>query len=987
MRPTDPQSQRNESELNPNPLRDEEFGRLEDQPEVIASMPTEPFHTNGLGNNGNGINNGSGSNGSSVPDSNAPSSNVPGDYYEADVASPQNALVALGSPEAPSGFRVRVTGDAPPVDPAQDALIMAFEYDRQRSEWWRRRRLGMIGLPAAALVCLVLGVICTLLQIAASGLFLWLTLILLLATVAFGVYCWLTLPRVVSFGRAYRRLVSVPLGQGGLTWCDAAVMSPNFPALRDSFFTLYQESHDLSAHTQPENNAADTERKKQAINDLKALLKTLPSSLEKMPTPFINRDNTGVLDRVDLEPLSWNDVGDLALRSVPLGMQHLNTPLELQRLARDVEAYSHMKAQGAETSLVQVKEEQLNAPLHNQIATRVSENFSQVGSEVDRWRERASRERGFHAGIQSRYREAEDQVQLGYDRTNLMLEEEIQPATQQLLADAGFYKDQVEQFYQAQREIVESRRDMALDKLERERSDLESDLEERLDEQAMLEAEFKSLNDQRLRLETSTDNRFNSLKTQMADLVRRSYALPPIPHFRSDYPEEPLVSNAEECVKQLAALRAETRLATTSVNNALNRFARISFDPLDELGQLEAQISASSKWQATRFLGSLINFRQSGQLLALAAEVSDAVSVYLDTTTEFENLNRRWCGLEASIRTLGLSSSAGRLQEAQEYLLGLAQVTASLHSSLQSAPHNPEMARPSTFQNIYDQAAGLQRELEELGALAGSITHTEERLSDLSEEITHLQEQLRQNMEETEEVRTDASVKLYEISQKQKQILEKLEDLKKERLSRIRAHVDDFSREKTSVSKTLRTGATELASLGDTADRILNKHISRGDYLLEQARRTHYGLENSIAGIVRDFEQSILPERHLSAPGELFVPVWYFQFRERPRWRVHMVGFASCYTAIERTELLPGEPVGPAGLKMRSSFWRFMLSPREATYYQLREEPHLTSLIGAQNLDYPAGKVDLSTDWLEKLTEGGWYSRWLVRLIKIGLRQ
>lgn len=943
MVPIDPQAQPSGADSNSGGFRDEEFGRVHEQPW---------------------------SNGKSMP-------------YAGPPTPESGALVAVGPSIAPAGFRVKLTGDTLVGDAAQDATVLAYEYERRRAEWWRRRRLGLIGLPSLALIALVVSLMGSILNQGWAGLFFWLMILLLVGWVAFAVYCWLTLPRVISFGRIYRRLVSVPLSRNGMIWCDASVTAPNFLAMRDSFFTLYQESYEMGTRAQPTNNAEDTERKKQTLNDLSDLINPLLTAQpENLPTPFIHRDRTRVLDRVELEELGQADIADLALSSLPLGMQHLNTPLDMKDLAFGVEAYSTMKAEGTETALMKVSDDAAAAPLHRQIAVRVSENFSLVGAEVERWRERADRERAFHGGLLARYKEAEDQVRLGYERTALTLEEEIHGPTAQLVADATFYHEQIENFYLAQRQVIESRRDSALTKLEREKTALERVLDERSDEQALLQAEFKGLNDQRLRLENSTDSRFASLKSQLSDLTRRSYSLPAVPHFRSDFPEEPSALTTEESSQQLAELRAETRLAINAVNNSLNRFARVRLDPLDELGQLETQISAGSKWQATTFLGNLINFKQSGQLLALAGEVSEAVGVYLDTATDYERLNRRWCSLEASIRTLGLSASYNnRLQEAQEYLLGLSQVAGSLHSSLLSAPHSPEMARPATFQNIYDQAAGLQRELEELGGLAGSITRTEDQLTTLAEEIGQLRSDLEQNKTETEQIKTDASVKLYELSQKLKSIHEKLEELKTKRLKLIRGHVDDLADEKDATIKQLRAGANELGDVANTADKILRRHIGRADRMLDDARRLHRGLESTIATIVRDFEESILRDRYLQAPSELFVPVWYFQFQERPLWKQRVLGFASCYTGVE---LVPISQTVPEinVRKERASLWRFISSTKPATFYRLHEDNELASLVGAQELDYPAGRVDIDTGWLEKLASDGWMSGWLVKLIK-----
>ncbi len=954
MTPIDPYADRPGASANQGGIRDEEFGRLNGQPNVPPNIP--PYPAPG-----------------SVPYPGAPG---PG----------SNALVAVGPKIAPAGFRIKLTGEPLVGDDAQDAAVLAYEYERRRAEWWRNRRFGVIGLPSLALVGLLISIMGGLLNASWGGFFFWLTTLLVVLSVVFLVYCWLTLPKIVSFGRVYRRLVSVPLTRRGIIWCDAAVDAPNFLAMRDSFFTLYQESYEMGTRAQPDN-AEDTQRKKQTLSDLSDLITPLKTPHpENMPTPFIPRERTRVLDRLELEELGQADVADLALSSLPLGMQHFNTPLDLKDLAYGVEVYANMKAEGTETAMMKMSEDASAAPLHRQIAIKVGENFSLVGAELERWRDRADRERAFAGGLQARYKEAADQVQLGYERTALKLEEEVQAPTAQLTADATFYREQIEKYYATQRQQLETQRDAMLDDLGRELVSLERVLDERMDEQALLQAEFKGLNDQRLKLENSTDSRFASLKSQLGELVRKTYDLPAVPYFRSDFSEAPSAINAEDCSQQLAELRAETRLATTAVNNSLNRFARIRLDPLDELGRLEAQITTGSKWQATTYLGNLINFKQSGQLLALAGEVSDAVGVYRDTAADFDQLNRRWCALEASIRGLGLTAYSNRLQEAQEYLQGLSQVAGSLHSSLLSAPHSPEMARPSTFQNVYDQAAGLQRELEELGGLAGSITRTEDQLATLTEELTTLRSNIDQNKTETEHVKTDAAVRLYELSQRLKQMLEKLEEFKTARIQRIRSHIDSLAQEKDQASKTLNQGAAELNEAGITTDRLLSRHINRGDNLLEVSRRLHRGLETTITNIVRDFQESVLPDRYLEAPSELFVPVWYFQFTERPLWKPRMLGFASCYTAIDLT-VIPQTVPELAVRKERMSLWRFVATTKPATFYRMREDIDLANLVGAQELDYPAGRVDFDLKWIEKLASDAWLSRWLVRILKQAARK
>lgn len=878
------------------------------------------------------------------------------------------------------GFRVSLSDHVKVEDGLEDAAVLAYEYDRRRVEWWRLRRFGIIGFPSLALLCLVVAGFTALLGPNFSNLtstFLNLGLIFLIITIIFGLYCWATRPMVISFGRAYRRLVSLPLAHGGIVWCDAAIPTPDFQALRDSFFTLYQESHDMGAHANPIVQTGEIEHKKQTLQDLKILLKpALPDQSPEMPNPFIPREAAALLDRVRIEPLSWAELSNLEQHTLPVEMQHLNTPFELQHLSQEIENYTGMRAATVQVPADTMDQVAVATPLHSQITSRMDANFTRVASEIEQWRERAGREKNFYLGVVEQYKAAGEQAGLGYDRTALRLEEEVQPASLQLESDAGFYRQNIEEHYQGIRQEIEGQRDAALDDLNSERRAMESVIDERSDEYAMLQAEYKSFKDQRARLENSTNQRFEGLKQQLDDLTRRTYSVPNPPHFRSDYAVEPSAGTTEECLQQLAELRAETRLATSAANNALTRFARLQFEPLDELARLETQIRSSNKWQSTAYLGQLINFKQSGQLLALAGEVSEAASTYLDTAADFERLNRRWCALEVSIRSLGLAGYASRLQEAQEYLLSLSRVAGSLHSSLLSGAHSPEMARPATFQNIYDLAAGLERELDELTSLANSITFSEERLSDLGDELGQLNEQYDANTADIEKVQTDASVRLYQLSQTQKQILEKLDSLKAERLRQIRGHIDDLAAEKKALLKQHKNGENDLAEIPYATDRLLATHISGADRLLKEARQLHKGLENTISGIVHDFEESILPDRYVTTGSELLVPVWYFQFKERPTWSQRVLGFASCHVTLDL------EPSVGLGGPDQASLWKFLTSAKPATYYHLFEETQLTTLVGAHNLDYPAGQIEVSSAQIDKLVAEGWLNRWLAKTLK-----
>jgi hypothetical protein len=159
-------------------------------------------------------------------------------------------------------------------------------------------------------------------------------------------------------------------------------------------------------------------------------------------------------------------------------------------------------------------------------------------------------------------------------------------------------------------------------------------------------------------------------------------------------------------------------------------------------------------------------------------------------------------------------------------------------------------------------------------------------------------------------------------------------------------------------------------------ERLLATHIAGAERLLSDARHLHKGLETSIAGIVSEFEASILPDRLVTTGSELLVPVWYFQFKERPLWSARVLGFASCYVQLDLDPT-----VGLTGADS-STLWRFVTSPHPATYYHIFDEPQLANLIGAHNLDYPAGKIEVSTTRIDKLVTEGWLNRWLARTLK-----
>ncbi len=902
---------------------------------------------------------------------------------------------------APGLYRARITSNVALDDPLEDAAVLSYEYDRRWRRWWSKRRwVGAVLLVLPPLLLLI-GLIFSLIN-QNGGIFLWLALLSLIVLLLFGGYCWYTMPRLSAFGRVYRRLVAVPLSKEGTAWCDAAASAPDFPALRDNFFALYRDSVATGARTQPNQpeDASEDEilRKKTLVGDLSAMLAPL-LDVEAAPgnvsTPFIHSQRTACLDRLRLEGVTEAQALELAGWSIPYNNDY-GQRIRFSALARAVEEYANpellaFKVDPEADKMIMGRENQATAPLapgearaalqeadHRQVAAKMDENLELVRVETGRWQERGAREQAFFAGQLARFKESQQTVRAGYAEVEAALEAEIRPAVQQLESDADFYRRQIAFFYDKQREVIEGARDAALGKLSRELHELEGYQDERLDEQSLLQAEFKGLNDQRLRLETSTDSRFETLKNQLSQLTGRTYAVPPPPVFRSNLPVDPAATEmtTEEVLQGLAELRAESRLSINAVNSAINRYARLRFDPLDDLGQLEQELADGTKWQATRWLGNIINFRQSGQLLALAGEVSDAVGVYLDATGDFERLNGRWCNLEAAVRQLGLVSYANRLGEAQQYLVNLADVVGSLHSNLAMAPHSPEMARPATFQNLYDLAAGLQRELEELGGLAGNITRAEERLDQLAGELAELAEYIARNKDETERVTNEAANRLSEVTRKQQSLEAKLAELKDSRVEIIRGHIETFRDQSSGVMNRLDEAAEEVEQARITTDKILKKHLSRAERLLEEVQKLRRILEGTISEIVTDFEQSVVSNRMMRQPSELFVPIWFFQFLERPLWKQRMIGYATCYYSLKRFGSKTPEP------NNLSSLVSFMFKPTSSLRYKLEEDAEVMKLLNVQHLDYPAGRIILVPGTIQRLSNEGWLSPWLSRLIK-----
>jgi hypothetical protein len=848
-----------------------------------------------------------------------------------------------------------------PDDSLLDAAILHYEFDKRRRTWWETRRWILYTFALLTPLFLIVGLIALATRNSLSGLLIIgavASLVLFLLTL---LYSWWTLPRIISFGRVYRRFVGVPLERGGLVWNDPVVPPPDFPGLRDNFFALYRDSDEIGQRIRPDDDE-ETSRKKRTISELIGLIAPLRSAAStNSTTPYVQAESTISIDRCWLQPLDERELTDVFNQTLPLTPQPGQAEL-LEQLTREVEDYSSLDDRSGQAI------ESQNATIHNQIAEKVAQNLDMVASEMRRWQERAEREKVINSNVLSRFQLIESAVSEAFTKVENSLENEVRPALQRLEAESAYYRSQTQRYYSGLIEAVEYERDGTLAKLDNEHRELTSNQEERLDEQGLLQAELKRLNDQRVRLDNSTNNRFEGLKTQLTDLTERSYNLPQPPHFRSDYNELPTVQESEEVLRQLTQLRADARLGTSDVNDALNRYARLRFDPLDELGRLKQQISAGTKWQATAWLGNLINFRQSGQLLAIAGDVSEAVSVYLDFASEFERLNRQWCSLAYAVRELGATAYNNQLSDAQRHLEALETALKSLHSSLVMAPHSPEMSRPSTFQNLYDLAAGLQRELDELGSLAGSIAHTQERLSELDAELAQFEAQLAQNEAITDKTRHDFEDKLADLQRKQLAILSRLDELKAERQHRIRAHIVELNKIRENEMAKLQAGVQPLIDLNDISEKFLQKHLRLSNNLLEQANSLRQNLELTISSIVQEFERSVHSDRSLRGTSEVFVPVWYLQLNERPFWKGKIIGFASCYSGI-----YPDNPPG-------NSFWRFYLTNKPAIHFTLDEDTGLEHLVQVDGMEYPAGEIRIlpnSPDWL---VENGWVSRWLVKL-------
>ena len=913
----------------------------------------------------------------------------------------------------------------------RDAAVLAYEYEKRRLAWSRWRLPVGVGLVAVTVLALILWLLLLILGNASNGFFLWLLIIGLLLSIVFAAYCWLTLPHLTYFGRHYRRLVASPLSRG-LIWSDPSTTPPDFPSLRDTFYTLYRDSDDLSSQIKP-NMQHETERKKLLLGQLNRLLDPLiATQIQSAPTPFVLRAHADCLDRVTLVAVAAADLPAIQQLCLPsTSVEPDKAAAKYNRLALEIEDYSglytilsptsntaedqlantskvfsvgaaEMSDQGhvaqvvgpeGEVSLIEVietsdspqSEPAANQTVHQQITQSVNRNLGLVERETERWQANAEREGSFDANLLAQYKTTAQVVADGYARIMAALEQEVSPALERLTSDTEFYQSQISHAYSDQRQMFEGLRDTALAKLEREHNELWGQREEYHDEMRLAQAELHNLQTQRNQLDSSTDSRFASLKQQLHDLTNRTYSLKSPPHFHSDLNIPATTTSTEEMLHDLAELRADTRFVTRAVNKALDRYAAIRFEPLDELGHLERELANSSKWQAVGWLGNFINFRQSGQLLELASDVGNAVSGYTEAVTDFERMNQRWSSLASAIQDLGLTSYSNRLEEAQQNLNDLADVLQRLYSSLVQAPHSPEMARPSTFQTLYELSAGLRRELEELGGLAGSISHTQERVANLEAQVSEFDTRLSQNEYEDQRVRQEAATKIADLLAKQDLMQTRLTAMSQERQQKIRSHIVAFQQERDSRLDELQIGALLLKDGGEIGEKILQKHLTYTDQLLDKIHQLQQNLEHSLEYIVTEFGQSVVLERCLLGASELYVPVWLCNFEERPLWRKQPVSRTSCYSGLQ---LLPGYYAGD--VKARQSFWKFLFSRQPTTNYHLQTDNELNELVQTANLYPPANPIfnaagPIATLGIDQLLRAGWLNVWLAPLLRRAL--
>lgn len=320
---------------------------------------------------------------------NANNSAMPGNLNK--LASDNDTQVL---PDATS-FRGLIDGTDNFHDEQQlDAAILYSEYDRYRRTWWETRRWFIYLFAALTPLFLIAGLIGLLTKNNVSNLFLIgavITFVLLVSAIA---YAWFTLPRVVSFGRFYRRFVSIQLDSGGSVWVDPTIAVPDFPGLRDNFFALYRDSDELGTKMKPDDEE-ETGRKKRTLNELSRLIAPLKSTASMAATtPYIQADKTLVLDKFWLQALDDKDIVEISHHTMPVPPQAGEIE-HLELLTHEVEDYSSLD------DALALGQEGITT-IHNQIAAKVEDNLELVASEIQQWHDHAEREKSFNQSLLSR---------------------------------------------------------------------------------------------------------------------------------------------------------------------------------------------------------------------------------------------------------------------------------------------------------------------------------------------------------------------------------------------------------------------------------------------------------------------------------------------------------------------------------------------------------------------------------------------------------
>jgi hypothetical protein len=220
-------------------------------------------------------------------------------------------------------------------------------------------------------------------------------------------------------------------------------------------------------------------------------------------------------------------------------------------------------------------------------------------------------------------------------------------------------------------------------------------------------------------------------------------------------------------------------------------------------------------------------------------------------------------------------------------------------------------------------------------------------------------------------VRRDSEENLTDLEQKQSQLLSKLDEMKATRLQKIRAHIVALEHARDNELANLQISSGALQELSEISEKILQKHLRQSQKLLDESNTLRQRLEQNISTIVHEFERSARSDRSLLASSEVFVPAWYFQLSERPFWRKKIIGFACCYSAIRRD------------YTARDTFLNFFLTGKPGAFYQLDESPELETLVQADNMEYPAGEIEIPANTPDWLVTNNWVSAWLVKLNRL----